>query len=420
MLKLKGNYDGNDQKIYSNTIEKLFDIYGTNIVVSDDKRYFAELPNMELEYYDEKDGSIKWGEVEFIEKHLVDKLMFRIEFEDGNFVEITEDHSLMVFRNGQLIMAKVEELIEDDIFITLQGKTKINNIKALDSEIRFVYDIQMKDTPHTFFANGVLIHNSIFFKPYNMQKIDKIVDIYNKEDLPNLIKSFHPKVKDEYIQYELEKEYVAKYAYFSTGQKRYYMIKPDGDKVIKGLNIIKKDYPKFIKNILDSLFERAVKGEININHLKEIMDKIKSADYPDIAVHKFISKPFHMYKKQIPQHVAGAMFANEIFNLKIRNSDIVYLFYIINKVEMHKKPSERQRGICLRVEDFHLIKDHPEKMEIDYIELMEKQIIQPMREFSFIPEVVVVINEWCKMYEGNGYRVNKKGQYVFKKITKMR
>jgi intein/homing endonuclease len=32
----------------------------------------------------------------------------------------------------------------------------------LDRGARWVYDIQMKDNPHTFFANGVLVHNSLF------------------------------------------------------------------------------------------------------------------------------------------------------------------------------------------------------------------------------------------------------------------
>jgi hypothetical protein len=34
----------------------------------------------------------------------------------------------------------------------------------LDRGARWVYDIQMKDNPHTFFANGVLVHNSIFLR----------------------------------------------------------------------------------------------------------------------------------------------------------------------------------------------------------------------------------------------------------------
>jgi hypothetical protein len=45
---------------------------------------------------------------------------------------------------------------------------------------------------------------------------------------------------------------------------------------------------------------------------------------------------------------------------------------------------------------------------------MEKQIIQPLREFDKIPIVEQTINEWCKLMEDN-YRFSKIKGYVFKK-----
>ena len=121
-----------------------------------------------------------------------------------------------------------------------------------------------------------------------------------------------------------------------------------------------------------------MKGTLTVTHLEETYEQLKTANLEDIAVHKSISKKFEHYKKTMPQHVKGALFANTILDLQIRNSDTVYLFYINSFVEPDVKVSDRQNVICLRKTDFPLIKDNP-KFEIDYYELMEKQIIQPLR-----------------------------------------
>jgi len=151
-------------KQYESSIEELFENYARSIFVTEDKRYIGSMPELELEYYDEGTNAIKWGDVEFIERHLVDKLMFEIILEDGNLVKVTEDHSLMVLRENKLVESKVYELKEEDLFVTLNGLTRCKTIVPMERKARWVYDIQMKDNPHTFFANGVLVHNSVFIK----------------------------------------------------------------------------------------------------------------------------------------------------------------------------------------------------------------------------------------------------------------
>ena len=50
----------------------------------------------------------------------------------------------------------------------------------------------------------------------------------------------------------------------------------------------------------------------------------------------------------MPQHVSGALFANKYLDLKIRHSDVVFLFYINSFCEPHIKPQDRKNVICLR------------------------------------------------------------------------
>ena len=148
-------------KQYESSIEELFENYARSIFVTEDKRYIGSMPELELEYYDEVTNAIKWGDVEFIERHLVDKLMFEIILEDGNLVKVTEDHSLMVLRENKLVESKVYELKGEDLFVTLNGLTRCKTIIPMERKARWVYDIQMKDNPHTFFANEGLVHNSV-------------------------------------------------------------------------------------------------------------------------------------------------------------------------------------------------------------------------------------------------------------------
>jgi DNA polymerase elongation subunit (family B) len=217
----------------------------------------------------------------------------------------------------------------------------------------------------------------------------------------------------KYFQYNLEYEKNLSYIYFGDRKKRYYSIQENGEKYIHGMNIIRKDTPEYVKELLNDLCEQAVKDNFTIKNLEEVYEKIKTADYDQIGVHKHYSKRFEAYNKTMPQHVSGALFANEHLNLKIKHSDVVFLFYINSFCEPEIKPADRRGVICLRKEDFNIIKT-TDKFEIDYNELMEKQFIQPLREFDKILQVQQVINEWCNKLTEN-YRIKRSGEYAFKK-----
>ncbi len=396
------------------TIEELYNLI-QQVFIIQDGRHIKKLPFIQLEYYDQKTKTIEWGDVDFIERHYVNKPMYRVILMNDEFVEITQDHSLVVLRNNKLIQTKVSRVKQNDQFITLKGITTVKDIELLPESFNWVYDIQMKDTPHTFFANGILVHNSVFIKlTVDEDTFKKYLEEFNKKMLPEeLIKKYHPDINEKYFQYELEHEKDLSYLYLGDRKKRYYSIQQDGSKYIHGLNIIKKDTPAYISKLLDELCEKAVMGNFSVKDLEQAYEKIKSADLQEIAVHKSITKRFEKYNKTMPQHVAGALFANQHLGLKIRHSDVVYLFYINNFCEPDVKPSERKNVICLRKEDFPLIKT-TDKFQIDYYQLFEKQILLPLRQFDKIPEVKQAIEEWSKLCKDN-YKINNKGQFVFKK-----
>jgi intein/homing endonuclease len=81
---------------------------------------------------------------------------------------------------GKLEECKTINLKIGDEFITLTGNSKVKSITKLEPSNNWVYDIQMKDNPHTFFGNGILVHNSVFLKVgTDKDKLIKWLDNFN-------------------------------------------------------------------------------------------------------------------------------------------------------------------------------------------------------------------------------------------------
>jgi intein/homing endonuclease len=74
---------------------------------------------LKMPYFDENENVIKYGEVEYIEKHKVKKMSFRIKTKAGKYIEVTEDHSIMVLENGALVEKKPKDLNKSDKIISI-------------------------------------------------------------------------------------------------------------------------------------------------------------------------------------------------------------------------------------------------------------------------------------------------------------
>jgi len=107
--------------------------------------------------------------IKYIMKHKVKKRMYKIKVKNKEVI-VTEDHSVMVLRNGKLIGIKVKNIQKKDKIIVKNYLMKNNNYEIVeDFEIEdlgivedYVYDIEIEHN-HNFFANDILVHNSCFF-----------------------------------------------------------------------------------------------------------------------------------------------------------------------------------------------------------------------------------------------------------------
>lgn len=122
------------------------------------------------------DGDLSkyYGVAKRVIRHKVKKDKWKIEDCFGNVVFVTNDHSIMVVRDGVLMETKPFEVDEDtDSLVTIDdGCVKVRGIKSCENagmfDDEYVYDIEMEDDNHTFVANNILVHNSIYASYYDV------------------------------------------------------------------------------------------------------------------------------------------------------------------------------------------------------------------------------------------------------------
>jgi hypothetical protein len=100
------------------TIEDLFlsgEIYWNH----GDKEYSSN-PNIKVLSYDSEAGEAYMGYTNYIYRHKVSKDLYEIEDALGNTVVVTQDHSVMIERNGVLMEAKPADIMENDVLISIK------------------------------------------------------------------------------------------------------------------------------------------------------------------------------------------------------------------------------------------------------------------------------------------------------------
>lgn len=96
--------------------------------MSDEKHYhngkfIGILPGMKTFSFNKEKGIIEERNINFIMKHKVRKKMYRIK-SNGKYVDITEDHSIDVDRNGDIISISPKNLLKSDKIISIMIETE--------------------------------------------------------------------------------------------------------------------------------------------------------------------------------------------------------------------------------------------------------------------------------------------------------
>lgn len=231
-----------------------------------------------LNYHD--DGNLLYDNVRRVIRHKVSKKKWRLRTASGKEVICTNDHSLVVFREGKKCIVKPYEIQRGDKVIVNNNTYIFEDIEVCECigefEDEYVYDIEMDDDSHTFIANDILVHNSSYV---NLGPIvDSIIELRGADDkekckfcvefADKFMNNYFAKILDEYFtprhvknRHFFELETVAKTGIWIGIKKRYAqaLLWKDGryydepKMKVKGLEVIKGSYPSFSRKILKDL-----------------------------------------------------------------------------------------------------------------------------------------------------------------------
>ena len=199
-----------------------------------------------------------YANVDRVIRHKVSKEKWVLGDEFGNEVTITNDHSLMVLRES--ILQKVKPcdvdidsdllVIDNDGDIEVVDIVRCEQIGYFDDD--YVYDIEMADDTHTFIANNILVHNSIYssytdiiestdwfdHKVWRLTKVNKQND---QKDYTYVSKGGYPTLNDAKEYFKVTDIDLEKYSYEIDE------IEPDGREFCLTLNrVFMSD---FLKNV---------------------------------------------------------------------------------------------------------------------------------------------------------------------------
>lgn len=220
---------------------------------------------------------------------------------------------------------------------------EVIEIEELPLEECYMYDIGMKDTPHTFFANDILIHNSLFMPALPLIELD--IDVSNVTDdelisrtlsITNTVQefinnSYSPYAKKLHFidshRWHIKQELIGKRAFWGSAKKRYaiWVINKKGVNVdeleIKGFDVVRSSFPvsfrKFMKHVIEQILDGSTADTLN-SQILQFKGRLNSLPITDILLPsgvKEISK-FKNATKGIPIHVSSAMNYNSLLATK--------------------------------------------------------------------------------------------------------
>ena len=333
------------------TIRGECDIYSD---ISNRKFIFPD--NLVLPYYDEDNKEISYGKVKYIEKHIINKRMFRIKTKSGKFVDITEDHSLMILDEStkKLKEIKPNKLKKGDKIIKLKYDIdEVDEIIDLGIKKEVVFDVGMDDSPHTFFANNILVHNSVYFSAspllkYLYPNLDYSNEKLATDAVSHIVSDVQKYINDSYDdfakeilnittghRFSIKQELICKSGLW-TAKKRYALkvVNREGilvDKLeVKGLDTVRSSFPPAFKGFLekmlisildkesqDKIDDDIVKMENKLNSftINEVSKNTSITDivkYTDEVSGYYADRIFSAIKKATPAHVRAAIAFNDL------------------------------------------------------------------------------------------------------------
>jgi len=261
--------------------------------VNDGKYELVDAKGVEVLSYDGKYSPVKYVSRHRTNKRLVE-IAVSVAGKDPIKVTVTTDHICMVYDRDRLFQNTAAGDLREGDYVSVYDSAygmeiygTVAGMKDLGTTDEYVYDLEVDDGMHCFYANDVLIHNSIFL---NLEPVTAWMRRQN--GLPDAIKDWKKKDKnalwDEVFQFvendvngfvrglahdfcrtsrqdilTYELEYMSDVGIYE--RKKHYAthkIFDEGDFVDKikysGIEMKKGSLPKFVKQYLQEIYEGVI------------------------------------------------------------------------------------------------------------------------------------------------------------------
>ena len=345
------------------SIERLF--HNGSLFWSDGDKEYSSNNDIKIAHLS-KDSLDKTDQIDFVNynyvyRHKVSKKRYKIKTANGKEVIVTEDHSIMVLCDGNLKEKKPADLKAGDLVVTIIDsnfdKSNITEVQQLDDfDEEYVYDIGVNSKDPYFFANDVLVHNSVYFsawpiikndldrgsmtwdKDVAIQIYDNIADQVNASfpafmekachctrDLGSIIKGGRELVASKGLF--IKKKRYAVLIYDQEGNRLDINNKPGKVKAM-GLDLKRSDTPKVVQDFLSEILLDVLTGADRQSVIDKVREfKVEFQKRPPWEkgtpkrvnnLTKYTEEELRLGKANMPGHVRAAMNWN---NLRRMHSD---------------------------------------------------------------------------------------------------
>lgn len=357
------------------------------------------------------DQKIVWGNVKHLVRHKVSKGKYQI-VADKRSITMTEDHGCMVVRNGSLIrVAPLEINVKDDQMIVQEQQFdhKIVNITSVEHigefQDEYVYDIEMSDeTEHTFFANDILVHNSVYIsidpilRKLNIplvtegQITPKVHEIVNTLDEHVNTEILEWARKDLYStdpRFVFKREIISDVGIFLQ-KKRYILHVLDDEGVAAdkfkytGIELVRSTTPKKVKKFIENIIKTSLLTQ-DVKKTNEVYrtsyDEFQKLDPNDVAARTSINNlerysegaSLYKYNNKTPSHVKGAI----AYNILIKEHKIDDKYEAIQSAQKVKKLYCTKNKYGLTVISYVSILPKEFGIDPDWDKMFMKLVTQP-------------------------------------------
>ncbi|KLO21881.1 hypothetical protein X275_08305 [Marinitoga sp. 1197] len=252
-----------------------------------------------------------------------------------------------------------------------------------------------------------------------------LTNYINESISKKLITKFTKEKIECTLNMEVDKIY--KRVRFFGVKKRYFGYDFDRKIITHGVEIVRKDTPDILKNILSSLFLKALDNELKMDDFIFYYNELKKLPLEDIAIIKSIRKKDFTKYKTLPNHIRSAIFMEKVYDFKFNYDDRLLYYYIkyynfkhfgIIKNIFNKNQSGKIYYISASIERKHL-EDFKKLLyndfEIDYFTLFKKQILSSLKQFSEYKDLIEKTELKIKLMEG--YPLKTEQLKLFKEET---